>query len=178
MSGNATLARPYAVAAFNYAKEKDALASWSDQLAFLAMVVSDATTRALIANPKFDTEKLEAFLLDLGGDVWDEGGGNFVRVLVHNGRISIAPEIAEGFEALRAQDDERVEVRVTSAYDLTEAQSTAIAAAMKIKFAREVNITSTTDADLMAGMIIRVADTVVDASLRGRMNQLALDLAR
>ena len=176
MSGNVTLARPYAVAAFDFAKEKDAVPFWSEQLAFLAAVVSDAATRALIANPKFGKERLEAFLLDLGADRFDEGGKNFVRVLVENGRISVALEIAETFEALRARDDERVEVQVTSAYELTGEQADGIIAAMKAKFGREVNLTSTIDAGLVAGMLIRVGDMVVDASLRGRMNQLALDL--
>ena len=176
MSGNVTLARPYAVAAFNFAKEKDAVPFWSEQLAFLAAVVSDAATRALIASPKFGKQRLVAFLLDVGEDRFDEGGKNFIRVLVDNGRISVAPEIAEAFEASRARDDERVEVQVTSAYELTAEQAEGIRAAMKAKFGREVNLTAATDAGLVAGMLIRVGDTVVDASLRGRINQLALDL--
>lgn len=178
MSGNATLARPYAVAALRFAKERDAVASWSDQLAFLATVIADPSIRALIANPKFGREKLETLLLELGQDALDPGGKNFVRVLIANGRIAIAPEIAAAFEALRAQDDARIDVQVASAYDLSADQTAAIVSAMQAKFGREIKLTATADAALIGGVVIRAGDQVIDASLRGRMNQLALDLAQ
>ena len=177
MSGNATLARPYAVAAFDHAKENDAVAAWSDQLAFLALAISDADMQALIANPKFGRARLETFLLDLVKDRFDIGFQNFVRILVENGRIPVAPEIAETFVVLCARDNERTDVQVTSAYDLTQAQSDAIASAMRAKFGHEVNLSAATDPGLIGGMLIRAGDLVIDASLRGRMTQLSLDLA-
>ncbi|MGB0712046.1 MAG: F0F1 ATP synthase subunit delta [Gammaproteobacteria bacterium] len=176
MAGNRTLARPYAVAAFAHAKEKGVVETWSTQLTTLALVVADATTRALIANPKISEQQLEQLLIEVCGDT-DEGFKNFIRVLVGNDRVGVAPEIAEEFEASRAQDDARIEVRVTSAYKLAADHQTAISDAMKAKFGRDVNVTAEIDRDLMAGVIIRAGDTVIDASLRGRLNQLALDLA-
>ncbi|MGB1109416.1 MAG: F0F1 ATP synthase subunit delta [Gammaproteobacteria bacterium] len=177
MADNATLARPYAVAAYDFATEAKAVEAWSGVLDTLAAVVSDPDMKAAIAHPGVNAEKLEALIMDVCGETLDDSGKNFVRILSANGRLALAPAIAEAYARLRADAEDQVEVSVTSAYKLSAAHKKAISDAMKQKLGREVSITAHIDRSIMAGVIIRAGDTVIDGSVKGRLDKLALELA-
>jgi F-type H+-transporting ATPase subunit delta len=173
MADDATLARPYASATFNYAKETGQLDQWSQMLGFLAQVMDDANMKALIASPRVTSETLERLVMDVAADRLSPQGQNFARLLVRNGRAALAGEIARTFEQLRAQEEERIEVHVTSAYLLIARFRDEIEQAMRRRLGREVTITTEIDRNLIAGVVIRAGDLVIDASARGRLNKLA-----
>lgn len=173
MADDATLARPYASAAFNHAKAAGQLDQWSQMLGFLAQVMGDPNMKALIASPRVSSDTLERLVMDVAADRLSPQGQNFARLLVRNGRASLAGEIAQTFEQLRAQEEERIEVHVTSAYLLVARFKEEIERAMKQRLGREVTITTQIDRSLIAGVVIRAGDLVIDASARGRLNQLA-----
>ncbi len=105
MAELSTIARPYAVAAYKLAKEKKALAKWSEMLSFATAVVNDAGMQAYIQDPKVVSADLEAAFLKVAGDKLNEHGQNLVKVLVEYGRLSLLPAITEAFEALKAQEE-------------------------------------------------------------------------
>lgn len=177
MADNQTLARPYAAAAYAHAVEQGAAPVWGARLADLAALCAHADVKALIAHPKFDTHRLEALMLELLGADLGHDFANFVRILVHNGRIGLAAAVHAGFEQLRAQAEATAQVHVVSAYALSADAEKAIAEAVQARFKRAVTVTAAVDASLIAGAVIRVGDAVVDLSARGRLNRLALDLA-
>jgi F-type H+-transporting ATPase subunit delta len=169
MSELATVARPYAQASFALAKETGTLAKWSEMLGFAAAVSSDTAMRETIDNPNLTIEQRAEVFSAVCGDQLDDAGRNLVRLLAENGRLSVLPEIAGQFEKLRAEAEKTLEATVTSAQDLSEAQQQQIAEAIKTRFGREVKLQLETDPSLIGGAIIRAGDTVIDGSLRGRL---------
>ena len=87
--------------------------------------------------------------------------------------IRICRECGESVEHLRADHEQRVEVLVTSAYELDSQQQTKLANALKKRLNREISITTQVDKALIGGVILRAGDTVIDGSVRGRLNRLS-----
>ena len=171
-----TLARPYAEAVFELAKSSDALARWSEMLAFISAVAADENMQRLSNDPRLDRARfLELFLNICGKNVSDEGA-NFVHLLLENRRLSLMPEIVLQFEALKAEAEARLEATVVSAFPLEAAQIKTLGDALKRKFGRDVNLTSQVDKTLLGGVVIRAGDLVIDGSLRGRLAELAVHL--
>ena len=89
----------------------------------------------------------------------------------------LLPEIAAMFEALRAEAEKSVDVVVTSAFDLSDAQKQKIAAAIKERMGREIKLSCETNRELLGGIVIRAGDKVIDGSARTRLSELAVALA-
>ncbi|MCK2043388.1 F0F1 ATP synthase subunit delta [Chromohalobacter sp. TMW 2.2308] len=172
MAETSTVARPYAKAAFEYARDQQALEAWSGQLATVAQVVSNTEFKAkVVGNPKLSQEQKIELLLDVCGEL-DESLCNFLRTVGSHGRLAALSAIAEQFDALRAQEEKRVDVTIVSAFDLDAAQQDKLATALKKRLNREISITTQVDRALMGGAILRAGDTVIDGSVRGRLNRL------
>lgn len=172
MLEKATIARPYAEAAFAQALEEGKLGDWSVMLNLLNVVVSDDSMRGVINNPKLSGEQLHQFIVDICGDTLSKAGKNFVRVLINAERIGLAAEIFSLFEQKRAAAEGISEVDVVSAYPLDDAQLSTISESISKRIGKKVDINTEEDKDLIGGVIIRVGDSVVDASLRGRLKEL------
>lgn len=173
MAELSTLARPYAKAAFEHAAAGDALEAWSRALGLLALLVEDARVSARLRSPALAREQRAQLLVDLCGDELDTPVRNFLQVLAANDRLLLLPEIFRQFQALKADHQRLVEVEVTSAAPLDEAQRSRLAEALVKRLGRDVRIEVEVDPDLIGGAIIRAGDTVIDGSLRGRLNKLA-----
>jgi F-type H+-transporting ATPase subunit delta len=178
MSENITLARPYAEAAFQLAQDSKALKQWSEMLALSAAVAADPRVARLAVDPRVARERFTQLFLDICGKALSKEGANFIRVLQDNRRIALLPEIAQLFEARRAEAEGRIEAQVVSAFAITPEQTGKIATALKKKFGREVSVTTSVDAALIGGMIIRAGDVVIDGSVRGKLLALASHLNR
>jgi F-type H+-transporting ATPase subunit delta len=176
MQERLTIARPYALAAFEVAQQHRELDSWSTALEFLAAVVRDPDLRELSRDPRCGTDRLVALLLDLGGARFNERHRNFVSMLVHASRIDVAPEIAQLFELHRADAEGSLNIEVTSAYPLDRQQQDAIAQAVRQRLSRDIVVSSHVDPTLIGGAVIRAGDTVIDLSVRGRLAALAASL--
>ncbi|WGI25450.1 F0F1 ATP synthase subunit delta [Halomonas alkaliantarctica] len=167
-----TVARPYAKAAFEYARDHEALDSWSQALSFLSVAVADDVVRHRLNSPKLDSEQKVSLLVELIPEQQDEALQRFLTVLADQGRLMALASIADQFEHLRAEHEQRVEVDVTSAYELDSQQETKLANALKKRLNREISITTQVDKSLIGGVILRAGDTVIDGSVRGRLNRL------
>ena len=172
-----SVARPYAVAAFDEASRLNGLAVWSDLLLTGAEAVSNPEVCALIDSPRVARNQLESLMLALCGNKAGASGNNFIRVLVENQRLGLLPKIAAMFETMRAEAEKCVDVEVTSAFDLNDAQKQKIAAAMKQRLGREVRLACTTNRELLGGVVIRAGDKVIDGSAQNRLVELANALA-
>jgi F-type H+-transporting ATPase subunit delta len=168
-----TLARPYAKAAFEHAVAGDALESWSRALGLLALLAEDARVSALLRSPALAPEQRAQLLIDLCGDELGIQVHNFLQVLAANDRLLLLPETFRQFQALKADHQRLVEVEVTSAAPIDEAQRARLAEALVKRLGRQVSVQMSVDPNLIGGAIIRAGDTVIDGSLRGRLNKLA-----
>ena len=177
MAGDtSTIARPYAEAVFAHASESGNLDGWAEQLALLAGLVSDPSLHRVIADPLFGREKLADLLLEICGDKLDEQGRNLVKLLVQNNRLFVVPEMVEVYQKLKDESQQVLKVHVTSAFALQPAQEKNIADALKARFGREIVITSEKNPEMIGGVHIRAGDTVIDGSVKGRLQQLANEL--
>ena len=176
MQDKTTIARPYAQAVFETASEESKLTEWSDMLGLLEVIVTDAQMKAVLTNPKLDTKALTDLILGVCGKTLSETGSNLVKVLADARRLSLVPELYKLYEQLRAEAEGVIEVGVTSAYELSSEQQATISAAMAKRLGRKVEITNDIDDTLIGGMVIRAGDSVIDASVKGRLKELATQI--
>jgi F-type H+-transporting ATPase subunit delta len=101
---------------------------------------------------------------------------NLIRLLAENGKLALAPQLAEAFNAERARREGRSDVSVSSAFELSAEQERDIAQAMKKRLGTDVTLSVHIDKELIGGVVIRAGDLVIDASLRGRLKQLSQTL--
>ncbi|BFM09833.1 F0F1 ATP synthase subunit delta [Halioxenophilus aromaticivorans] len=168
-----TLARPYAKAAFEYAKEQNALAQWASQLSVAAAVSQSEAVGKVLSSPVHTAAEKGNVFVQLCGDTLNPHGQNFVRNLAANKRLGLLPAITELFEEFKANLEKSVDVDVTSAFELPQETLNKLAAALQIKLGRDVTVQSSVDESLLGGVVIRAGDTVIDDSVKGRLAKLA-----
>jgi F-type H+-transporting ATPase subunit delta len=176
MAEKATIARPYAKAAFQLAREHNAFERWSQVLSRAAAGVQDERVARLLLSPRVTAADLAGLLGDVCGDALDDRSRNFISTLAHNRRLARLPEIAAMFEVLRAEVENIADVQVTSAVQLDEAQRQRLAAALKKRLQRDVRLHCQVDASLIGGAIVRSGDFVIDGSLKARLDRLAAEM--
>ncbi len=183
MADNNTIARPYARAAFELASEKKDLSGWAAALDAAKDLLADGRVAKFLANPALSDEQ-EARVPD-----WPCSSQPTVKTqclvaattrarifsscLLEYGRVSVLPEIAEHFDALKAAVENTVDVTVTSAAKMSAAQEKTVAAALEKRLGRNVNLSTEIDENLIGGAVIRAGDVVIDGSLRARLEGLA-----
>lgn len=171
MSEFVTVARPYAKAAFDFAVEHQSVERWQDMLAFAAEVTKNEQMAGF--SGALAPETLAESFIAVCGEQLDENGQNLIRVMAENNRLNALPDVLEQFIHLRAASEATSEVEVTSATALSEEQLSKISAAMEKRLSRKVKLNCKIDKSVMAGVIIRAGDMVIDGSVRGRLERLA-----
>jgi len=172
MAELSTLARPYAKAVFELARDEKKLADWSALLAGLATAVRDKQVAAAIGHPAIGHGQLADVLIQVMGAKTTEQEKNLLRLLSEYDRLKLAPMLAQQFEALRAEHERRVDVQIVSAAPVDAAQQKALVDAVKKKLDRDVNVEWKVDPSLIAGAQIRAGDTVIDGSISGELARL------
>ncbi|NEX21363.1 F0F1 ATP synthase subunit delta [Thiorhodococcus mannitoliphagus] len=168
-----TIARPYAEAVFERAKEAGQLDAWSEALALLAGVSSDAQLVAQIGNPTVSRESIRDLILEVCGDALPGEAVNLVKLLAENSRFEAMAEIARLFEERRVADQGVRQVLVRTAFEVDAAQQDALAKALSRRLGGQVNLEVETDSTLIGGVEIRAGDLVIDDSVRSKIKQLA-----
>jgi F-type H+-transporting ATPase subunit delta len=172
MAEPSTVARPYAEAAFRLADETGALARWSEMLASLAAVAAEPRVRLAAADPRLsDAQHAGLFIGILAGRLTGEAE-NFVRVLAHNDRLDLLPQIREQFEALKNEREGVVEAELQSAFELSAAQLKDIVQRLEKKTGRKVRPRVSVDRELIGGVKIVLGDKVIDGSARAQLAAL------
>ena len=172
-----TAARPYARAAFGYARDRGVLDAFSDMLETAAALVENPRLRALLTDPRLTRARRAEMLGTIGGDLFDEPMRRLFQVLGERDRLPILPEVREQFEQLRADHEQRLTAEVVSARELDEPQQERIRAALAKRTGRTVELVPKIDEQLLGGAVVRAGDRVLDASLQRRLQQLAQSLA-
>lgn len=172
MADLSTLARPYAKAAFELARDAKRFKEWGDALNALATAVKSPDVAGLIGHPALFKGDLAEVLSQVVAATLGEEGRSLVKLLVENNRLQAAPFIAEQFEALRAEAESRIDVEITSAVPIPPAQQEKLADAVGKRLARDVVVEWKTDESLVAGAVIRAGDLVIDGSVKGELEKL------
>lgn len=181
MAEKATIARPYARAAFAAARDSGELASWSGVLAAGAAVASAPGASGLFGNPNVATGAVAELIAGVAADqgiAVREDQRRFLALLAENRRLECLPQLQAQYEALRAEAESTLDVEVVSALPLDGAQKAQLAAALAKRFKRQVRITESVDPTLVGGAIVRAGDLVIDGSLKGRLGRLKQQIAQ
>jgi F-type H+-transporting ATPase subunit delta len=142
-------------------------------LSLLAATVSNDTVSVALDNPTLTTESEAALVIDVMGEELNEKGRNFVHVLAQYGRMMLLPEISEMFELLKANHEKTMDVEITSAFEVDEADKNLLGEALQRRLQRDISVSASVDASLLGGVVIRAEDTVIDNSVRGKLNKLS-----
>lgn len=176
MAEISTIARPYAVAAFNLAKEKKALKEWSEMLGFLAQVSQDECMHTFINDSKVSDEDREQTLIKIAAKKLNAYGENLIKLLIEYKRLNVLPEISEAFEALKATDEGILEAEIIVASKPSDKEVDTLVKSLEKKFNKKIDAKVTIDEAIMGGTKVIVGDTVIDASVREQLQNLAYAL--
>jgi F-type H+-transporting ATPase subunit delta len=172
----AVAARLYARALFEAAQETGRLGEVHEELADFVHAMDEVPELgALVRDPQLDSRaKSEALAAVLAGA--DETVRNFVRVVVEKGRAAQLEEIEREFERLVARAEGRLDVELTTAFELSDAEATDIVRQIEQAAGRTVEATRNVDPDLIGGIVLQAGTLRVDASVRGRLERLRHEL--
>ncbi len=177
MAEVATVARPYAEAAFQSALEAKSLGPVADALAFLAAIARDERVHSALSDPRVGAAQKKELFASIAGERLDEVSRNLLAVLIDNRREELIGSIAEQFDALRHEHERVLEARITSALPLTDAQRGEIVAALERRYGKKVEAEVDVDPELLGGARVQVGDQVIHASVRDALGQMAAALA-
>jgi F-type H+-transporting ATPase subunit delta len=162
----------YARALFAAAKESGRLQSVEEELDdFVASAEEVPELDALLTNPQLDPRAKVAALQDILGGA-DELVRNFLLLVVEKGRAGELREIVRELDALVAQEERRLAVELTTAYELSDDEARAIVGQIERASGRTVEATRRVDPDLIGGIVLQAGTLRVDASVRGRFERL------
>ena len=122
MAAQSNLARPYAQALFELAREEKSLDAWGEQLQLLAAVTSDSALVELTGDPRVSSKQLAALIIEVCGDKLSDGGKNLVRLLARNGRVLVAPQIADAYAVLKADAEKVITAHMITASSIDDDQ--------------------------------------------------------
>lgn len=171
MSELTTIARPYAKAAFDYAVEQKIIAGWQEMLVFAGEVAKNPDIKNLMSGAVASDTLAEVFN-QICGEQLDQHGQNLIKVLAENKRLQALPEISELFNEFKTEFDKEIEADVISATELNEKQQAEISGALEKRLARKVKLNCSVDPTLIAGVKIKAGDTVIDGSVKSKLNRL------
>lgn len=176
MAENVTIARPYADAAFELAKGAGALGPWSEALESLAAIVIDPAMKECISDPQLSDEQVHGLIVEVAGPLLDHDMQNFVRLLVENERLTVLPEIRDLFVSMKNGHEGVKEADIASAFPIDDANLAKLKADLEARFKVKLNVQVRLDPELIGGVRIAIGDEVIDASVRGKLANMAAAL--
>jgi len=171
------LARVYGRALFEVAEEQDKVQELREQLGqFADALEGNRELRLFFFSPYFSTaEKQQALAGLLEGA--DEAFVEFLKLLIENHRMPVVFRVRREYERLWAEANRVLPVQVTSAIALDEATTSSIGASIGQSTSRKVTLTTRVDPDILGGIVVRVGNSILDASIRSRLEQLRKQVA-
>ena len=175
----AEVLEPYAEALMSLAQSQNLVEQFGDNVAaLLSLLEGSEELQQFLGNPIFDAEKKKAVLRQLVGDQVHPYMMNFLLILVDRRRILFLEGICKKFQDLLRKLNQTVLAEVTSAVALSESQQQTIREkVLAMTSAREVELDNKLDPDLIGGVIIKVGSQVIDASLRGQLRRIGIQLS-
>lgn len=171
------VARPYAQAIFELARESGTLAVWSEVLSTAAEAIQVTEIAALLDAPGSDIGRVAELIGELAAQATAQAPreeiGNLLRLLAENRRMRALSAIAARFEKLRAEAENTLDVLLTAATPVDPAQQARMAEALKQRFGREINLQFKLDENLIGGARVQADDLVIDGSVRTGLEKLA-----
>jgi F-type H+-transporting ATPase subunit delta len=179
MAERATLARPYAEAAFEVAAElsspAESLALWTGYLERCASVAQNPEAQDAFQSPAMSAEQSVELIVSVAGAATNEQRA-FLNLLARNDRLSLLPEVHSQFSLLASRAAHVLDAEVASAFPLSDDQIVSISKLLQSKYGSEVKLSVSVDPELIGGVRITVGDEVIDASVREKLSKMTAAL--
>jgi F-type H+-transporting ATPase subunit delta len=172
------IATVYARSLFEVAQERDALDDVREQIGQFADALNeDRDLQVFFFSPYFSTEEKKDGL-QRAIDGADEAVENFLELLVEKHRMPAIFRIRRELDRLWEDANQLLPVTITSAIELDSSTVDGIAKAIGDQTGRRVELTTTVDPDVLGGIVLRVGNSILDASIRNRLEQLRRQVAK
>jgi F-type H+-transporting ATPase subunit delta len=172
------IAQVYARSLFEVAREHDKLDVVREQLGEIAEALdSNRELAVFFFSPYFSREEKKAGLQRVLEDA-DETLVNFLELLIDNHRMPLIFRVRRAFETLWQQENKLLGVEVTSAVPLDEELVSQIGERIGEQTGRRVDLTANVQPDILGGIVLRVGNSILDASIRNRLERLRRQVAR
>ena len=166
------LAEVYARALFEAAKDDDVLDRVHEELGqFADALDSDRNLQVFLFSPYFSSEEKKEGVTKIVSDA-DERLVNFLELLAERHRMPAVFRIRRTFDSMWAEENKLLPVSVTSAVELDEGLVKDIGKRIEEQTGKRVELSSKVDPDVLGGLVVRVGNMVLDASVRNRLEQL------
>ena len=172
MANLLSIARPYALAAFEYAREKQQLPAWIAFLNSAAYIARQPNVAKLLADPMTPSELLLDVFQGTLATQLDAAQKNFLSLLSQRKRLVAIPDITDVFLAYYAALEKQSKVLVTTAVETKESFREQLAQALSKRMQLEVSLNCEVDPSIIGGAVIQIGDRVIDGSVRGKLNRL------
>ena len=168
----------YARSLFEVAEDADKLDEVREQLGEFADAVAESHELSVfLFSPYFSTEEKKDGLHKVLDDV-DETFENFLELLLEQHRMPAIHRIRREYETMWDRQNDVLPVEVTSAVELDEETVKSVGDRIGEQTGRKVQLTSQVDPDILGGLVLRVGNSILDASIRNRLDQLRKQIAR
>jgi len=176
---NTQVLQPYASALMSLAKSNNLAEQFGNDIrSLLSLLESSEELRQFLANPLIKPDAKKAVIKQIAGEEMNPLMRSFLSLLVDKGRILFLEGIGKQYLTQLRELNQTVLAEVTSAVPLSEAQQQTVSEKVQaMTGARQVEIETKIDADLIGGVVIKVGSQVIDASLRGQLRRLGIRLA-
>jgi len=172
------LAQVYSKSLFEVAMEHGVLDEVHDQLGIWADTLAETRDlQVFFFSPRFTShEKKDAIRRIVTGA--DERLLNFLELLAERHRLPVIFRIRRAFDELWREENKMLPVEVTSAVELDESLVKSIGDRIEERTGRKVELTSTVDPDIIGGLVLRVGNKILDASVHGRLERLRRQITK
>jgi F-type H+-transporting ATPase subunit delta len=172
------IAAVYARSLFEVAKEQDKLDVVREQLgAFVDALNENRELQVFFFSPYFSTEEKKAGL-DRAVTGADPAVVNFLRLLIEKHRMPVIFRTRAVFDALWEEENRLLPVNITSAVELDEATVRQLGDRIAEQTDRKVELSARVEPDILGGIVVQVGNSVLDASVRNRLEQLRKQVMR
>ncbi len=175
MAESLTAARPYAKALYEVASQGEAK-QWLPVMELCQALGENEESKRFLKSQSLTADKfltsVDLLAKKAHIDV-PEKFGDFVRVLANNKRFVLLPEVASRFVEEVNKSNDTVVAKIVSAKALTDASRDNLVQKLERRYGKKVEVSVEIDKSLIGGAVIKVGDTVIDGSVKGRLEQLA-----
>ena len=172
------VAVPYAQALLSIAQSKNSVDELSQTAGeFLKLMKESDELSQFLANPIADKDAKRGVINKVLGDDANVQMKNFMMLLVDKGRIALVEPVLEQFQSQVRELKQTVLAKVISAVELTDEQKDTVRQKVqRMTEAKSVELETRVDEDLIGGVIIQIGSQVLDASIRGQLRRISLQL--
>ena len=177
MASYQSIARPYAKAAFLYAKEKHLSDQWLKALVLAGELVCEPLVKQVLNHPKLSAKDVSEIVIALLGKHINKPEQNFIRLVGEKRRLCALPDIARLFKTYLDASKEKVAVLLTTTVKMDKTLESALIQALHKRVGKNIELECQIDPDLIGGARIKIGDHVIDGSLRGQLQQMKQQMA-